>query len=183
LSDPDRRIIDCHPALSVAMLQRVPTMEPLLRLAAFQHHERETGVGYPAQTRGERICDFAKVLAVCDVFAAATGPRAYHPGKLPYVVMEEIIRSAAAGIFDKSATRALVRAAGLFPVGSCVLLSTNQFAQVLAANPDRLDRPLVRIFNDDGQPGGDVIDLAAVEPQKLSVTRPSPPPRIAFPAA
>lgn len=73
---------------------------------------------------------------MADVFAALTSPRHYRRNKLPYVAMEQIVRSAAAGQFDKPAARALVQAAGLFPVGSFVRLSSNRIARIVAANPN-----------------------------------------------
>ncbi len=178
LTDIDRQRIQRHPAYSLTLIEQVTGIDPILKLAAYQHHERETGVGYPVGVRADRICDYAKILAITDVFAAATGPRAYQATKLPYVAMEEIIRSAAAGIFDKLATRALVKAAGLFPIGSYVLLSTRQIAHVLAANPAKLDRPLIRLHTEDGQPTEQCIDLAIIPADKISIVRPAPAPKL-----
>jgi len=119
------------------------------------------------------VCDHAKILAACDVFCAATSPRAYHQAKLPYTIMEEIIRSAADGIFNKAIVKALVQAAGLFPVGSHVVLSNQRIGKVMACNPARLDRPVVEIFDYDGTPTGKQIDLATLRPEQLSIIRAS----------
>jgi HD-GYP domain-containing protein (c-di-GMP phosphodiesterase class II) len=182
LTEIDRNRVQRHPAFSVAMTECIDKVEPIVKLAAFQHHERDTGMGYPLGARREKICDYAKLIAICDVFAAASSPRAYHQPKLPYVVMEEIIRSAAAGIFDKGATRALVSAAGLFPVGSYVLLSDRKIAHVLSSNMQRIDRPCVRLLDANGEPTDTTLNLADVPPDKLSVVRPAPPPKPLQPA-
>jgi HD-GYP domain-containing protein (c-di-GMP phosphodiesterase class II) len=176
LSEVDRNRVQRHPGFSVAMTECITGIEPLVKLAALQHHERDTGMGYPRGLRRERICDDAKLLAICDVFAAASSPRGYHQPKLPYLVMEEIIRSAAAGIFDKQATRALVSATGLFPVGSHVMLSDRTTACVISANPTRVDRPVVRLHDPRTPAGGKVIALAEIHPDQLSVLRAIPNP-------
>ena len=173
LSEIDRNRVQRHTAFTVALLDGHGDIDALARLAMYQHHERETGVGYPCGTRGDRICDYARVLGVADVFCAAVSYRSYHKPKIPYVVMEELIRSAAAGIFCKTTTRALVQAAGLFPVGSYVVLSNRRIAHVLATNIERLDRPIVRVLNDDGSPTDYVIDLMQIPVDQLTVVRPA----------
>ncbi|MEX0741190.1 MAG: HD domain-containing phosphohydrolase, partial [Phycisphaeraceae bacterium] len=123
LNEEDRKVLDHHPAYSVGMLRGVDGLDAMVRRAIYQHHERENGMGYPRRCRSQHLCDLAGVLAVADVFAAATAPRFHRSAKLPYHVMEQIIRAASSGMFDKSATRGLVQAAGLFPVGSHLKLS------------------------------------------------------------
>lgn len=177
LSEFDRSRVQRHPAFTIALLESLGDIEPIARLAMFQHHERETGVGYPSGTRGDNICDYARVLGIADVFCAAISHRSYHKPKMPYVVMEEIIRSAAAGIFCKTSTRALVQAAGLFPVGSHVVLSNRRLAHVLATNIERLDRPIIRVINDDGSPTEHIVDLMQIPVEKLSVIRPAAAPQ------
>ena len=155
------------------MLQAVEnTALPIIQLAALQHHERENGSGYPRGTRKDATCDYARVLAVADSFAATTEPRHYRKPKLPYIAMEEIIRSTSAMTFWKPAVRALLGAAGLFPVGSFVKLSTGKNAHIIASNPQQLDRPTIQPLGPDGQPQGPAIDLAIVPKADLAVVRP-----------
>ena len=160
LSDIDRGRVRRHPAFSLSMLRHVPGLHATVRLAAVQHHERENGSGYPFGRRKDAIGDLARVLAVADTFAAATEPRHYRRCKLPYTAMEEIVRGASTMHYWPPAVRALVRAAGLFPVGSYVRLSTGRTAHVLACNPDAIDRPLVQLLHPDGTPDTQPLDLS-----------------------
>lgn len=172
LSDIDRSRVQRHPVFSLAMMQVVTGVEPIVQLAALQHHERENGAGYPRGTRKDALCDFARVIAVADSFAATTEPRHYRKPKLPYIAMEETIRSTSANAFWKPAVRALLQAAGLFPVGSYVKLSDGKNAHVIASNPVQLDRPTVQLLTPDGAPTTTIIDLATVPKTDLSVARP-----------
>lgn len=180
LSELDRNRIHRHPAYSVTMLRKVKGLSMLQRLAALQHHERENGMGYPRSMRGDKICDYARVLGVADVYAAASSPRSYSKAKLPYTTMEEIIRSAAAGTFCRATVRAMVAAAGLFPVGSYVMLSNDAMGHVLACNPQRLDRPMIRVVDEAGNPTADApIDLSEPAHEKLAVVKPAARPEAA----
>lgn len=172
LTDIDRSRVQRHPVFTLAMLQNVERVPPIIQLAAFQHHERESGSGYPRGTRRDHLCDYARVLAVADCFAATTEPRHYRKSKLPYIAMEETLRSTATMALWKPAVRGLLQAAGLFPVGSFVKLSTGKCAHVIACNPTQLDRPVVQILGDDGKAQGAPVDLAQPAAAALTVVRP-----------
>ena len=171
LTDVDRSRVQRHTVFTLAMLQCVENVPALVQYAALQHHERENGSGYPRGRRKEAICDYARVLAVADTFAAGTEPRHYRHRKIPYVVMEETIRSASSVELWVPAARSLVQAAGLFPVGSYVRMSDGHNAHVIAANGEKLDRPVVQPLTAEGEVQGSPIDLTKVKKDHLSVIR------------
>lgn len=172
LSDIDRNRVHRHPVFSLSMMQAIDKVPHIIRLAALQHQERENGTGYPRGLRRDAICDFARVLAVADAYAATTEPRNYRHPKLPYVAMEETLRAASAMILWKPAAKAMIEAAGLFPVGSYLKLSDGRGAHVIAANPKAVDRPLVQPMDPEGRPKGPAVDLSQLRPQELNVLRP-----------
>lgn len=168
----DRSRVQRHPVFSLAMLQAIEAVPAIIQLAAYQHHERENGSGYPTGARRESLCDYARVIAVADCFAATTEPRHYRKSKLPYTAMEETLRSTASMHLWKPAVRGLLAAAGLFPVGSFVKLSTGKCAHVIACNPAQLDRPTVQVLTEAGTPDGPPIDLLTVPAEELTIVRP-----------
>jgi HD-GYP domain-containing protein (c-di-GMP phosphodiesterase class II) len=153
------------------MIQSIGGLPELVKLAALQHHERENGVGYPRGRRKNRLCDYARLLAVVDTYAAITEPRSYREAKLPYVAMEETVKAASTEALWKPAVRGLVRAAGLYPVGSYVELTDGDIARILAANPERYDRPLVQPVDTHGHLCDQPIDLGTVAKHELAVVR------------
>lgn len=161
-----------HPAQGAVMLDVVEDLPELVRLAVYQHHERENGAGYPSGARGAAICDLAKVVSVADAFAAASEPRAYRPQKRPYDALEELIQLGSQGMYARRVVRALVESTGLFPVGSFVRLNTGQIGQVVGAHPDRVDRPLVSVVSKGPARDGleqALYDLAEHQPWELHV--------------
>jgi len=176
LSEMDRSRVQRHPVHSLALLECVSDVDPALQLAVVQHHERENGTGYPHGARKARLSDYARVLGVCDTFAATTEPRSYRTNKLPYTAMEEMLRHANTRILWPDAARALVQVAGLFPVGSYVKLTGNVTACVVRSHPKAMDRPVVQPVDASGEPTGEPIDLATMAKSEMAVIRASPPP-------
>lgn len=157
-----------HPALGVVMLGSVRGLPEEVRRAVFEHHERNNGSGYPRGLRGRDIADVSKVASVATLFAAMTSQRKYRLTKRPYDALEDLIMLASSGALDRRVVRSLVQAVGLFPIGSWVRLSSGQSAQVVAANPEQVDRPAVRITGDRTMTiwldGLDRHELRVVEP-------------------
>ena len=172
LTDVDRSRVHRHPVFTLAMLQAVDDVPALVQLAGVQHHERENSSGYPRGKRKEAICDYARLLAVADTFAAGTEPRHYRRRKLPYTVMEETLRAASNVELWTPACRGLVQSAGLFPVGSYVRLTSGDNAHVIESNPRYVDRPVVQPLDAEGEPKQKPIDLGRLNKQQLAVVRP-----------
>lgn len=72
----EMRYVRTHPALSYALLNEKGYPEQLTEWILY-HHENYDGSGYPANKSGDDIPLGARVLRVCDVFAALTANRPY----------------------------------------------------------------------------------------------------------
>lgn len=178
LTDTEINRLWRHPAISVSFLEQISDLPEAVRLAVYQHHERDDGSGYPQRTERPRISDHARLLAVADAYAAASTPRPHRPGKHRYPALNEIADLASLGVLDRPAARALARAVGIFPVAATVRLSTGELARVIANNPAMPDRPSVRVLRrqDDRLVPGARLDLAEFEPWAISVVGPADDP-------
>ncbi len=72
----EMRYVRTHPALSYAILNEKGYSHQLTEWVLY-HHENYDGSGYPANKTGEEIPLGARILRVCDVFAALTANRSY----------------------------------------------------------------------------------------------------------
>jgi HD-GYP domain-containing protein (c-di-GMP phosphodiesterase class II) len=140
-------------------------------IAAYEHHMKTDLTGYPRVFRNRELSVFSKIIAVADVFDAATSQRVYRIGVplLPNEVLQELLDEHARLGIDVVIVKALINLLGIYPVGSCVILDTEEMAVVQGTNPDpaQLHRPLVRlIYAADGSrvTDGPVIDLAETAP-------------------
>ncbi|MCA9281663.1 MAG: HD domain-containing protein [Phycisphaeraceae bacterium] len=156
LDDAELHAARRHVWTGTALLTRIEGLPEAVIRSAHRHHERLDGSGYPRGLRGDRLDDVSRVVAVADAYAAATHPRVHKPAKRPYDAMAEIIALGSVGTLDRRAVHALVCAAGLFPVGTGVVLSTGETGVVVCVNRSSVDRPMVRVR---GGTGERLIDL------------------------
>jgi len=174
LNDTDRQRVREHPILSVSMMEQISGLSAIPRLIGYQHHERLNATGYPTGAGAAQIADYARIVAVADIYAASTNPRAYKTTKLPYTAMAELVHMAHRGLVDVRMVKALLAAVGLFPVGSYVQLSDGTTARVVGANSTRIDRPLLSPLAPDGTPGDTLLDLAEAQLEHIKIARAVP---------
>jgi two-component system cell cycle response regulator len=67
-----------HPILGERILHGAPALRPVARLVR-SSHEHWDGTGYPDGLRGEQIPLGARIVSVCDAYAAMTTNRPYRP--------------------------------------------------------------------------------------------------------
>lgn len=100
LTNHEWGIVEQHPRTGFLNLLEFEVITEGQRLMAYQHHERINGHGYPVHLTGDEIHPWAKMLAVVDVFDAATGSRPYRkPLELPEAL--DILRRNAGTLFDE----------------------------------------------------------------------------------
>ncbi|MFE2496440.1 HD-GYP domain-containing protein [Streptomyces scopuliridis] len=108
LTPEERRVIELHPEYGHEMVRGIGFLGEA-RSAILHHHERLDGTGYPYGLAGQRIPEFARVVAVADAFDAMTSTRSYRPGRPVPTALAELERCAGTQ-FDPRMVRALVRA-------------------------------------------------------------------------
>ncbi|NBM15365.1 HD-GYP domain-containing protein [Streptomyces sp. GC420] len=108
LTPEERRVIELHPEYGHEMVRGIGFLGEA-RAAILHHHERMDGSGYPYGLSGDRIPEFARVVAVADAFDAMTSTRCYSRAR-PVAVAVEELQKCAGRQFDPRMVRALVRA-------------------------------------------------------------------------
>lgn len=138
-----------HTIYGMDRLQYIHHLPKTTPLVAYQSHERLDGTGYPHGKRTHAIHDYAKLIAVADVYHAMIAERPYRiTPALPYKAMEELLNLAAKNKIDRRFVRSLLAAISLFPVASWVKLNTGEVARVLRANEKDFTRPYIVILFD-----------------------------------
>lgn len=72
----EMRYVRTHSTIGYAILRQQGYEEPILR-AVLYHHENYDGTGYPSNLEGEWIPEGARILRICDAFAALISNRPY----------------------------------------------------------------------------------------------------------
>jgi len=150
LTDEEMKVIQSHPAAGAQILLASGEESPLIISAAWGHHIREDGRGYPVMPEWYTQGSAASLIHVCDVFEAMTAVRPYKAPMSPRRAFEIMIKDV--GSFHPRILAALIRASGLYPPGSEVILSDLRKAVVVARGLD-MDNPLVRVTHEaEGTP-------------------------------
>lgn len=158
-----------HPRIGAEILLGQKNTTPLDIAAAWGHHIRADGSGYPSQPEWAVRHPFTSLLQICDAFEALTAVRPYKPILTPHMAYSIMLTDK--GGFHPSLLASFIGAIGLYPPGNRVEISNGSRGIVTAVGPI-LDRPKVRITHDrEGTqlPPEDQFDLNLAEADNRSL--------------
>ncbi|MHB0886481.1 MAG: HD domain-containing phosphohydrolase [Bacillota bacterium] len=157
-----------HASIGFELLRERGDFNIVSAHVAFQHHEKLDGTGYPRGIRGQEIHEYARVVALADVYDAVTTDRPYRPRKLPHQAVL-IIRDGIRTHFDPDIVPAFISNIAIYPVGTILVLSTGEKARVVEVNKRYPASPVVRVVTAPG--GVPVEDGRLVDLAKQPATR------------
>ena len=159
-------VIRAHPVIGtelVISMKEWGELSTRMVNGAFEHHLKYDLTGYPKLARKRRISLFGRIIAVADFYDALVRPRVYN--RFPYV-SEKILGfmlERSGKDFDPALVKVFVNMLGIFPLGSLVLLNTNEMGVVTQVQEEAefIDRPKVcLLFYKDGEyQKGNAVDL------------------------
>lgn len=123
-----------HPALGARLLLDLarPKDRAHARAAvvAFEHHLAYDGSGYPKLPAPRRQDLFSRVCAIADAFDAMTSGRVYAKTPMPPDEAVRRLLQDAGKAFDPLLLRLFIGVVGVFPIGTLLLLDTDERAVV-----------------------------------------------------
>ncbi|MDD2586220.1 MAG: HD-GYP domain-containing protein [Syntrophomonadaceae bacterium] len=136
-----------HTVYGFNILRQYDDVPLLSAHVALQHHERWDGNGYPRQLAGENIHEYARIVAVADVYDALLADRPYRSS---YSVTQTlIILKRMCDIYlDSRFVTALISNIAIYPIGSIVQLNTGNIGIVVDVNKQQPTRPVIKIVYD-----------------------------------
>jgi putative nucleotidyltransferase with HDIG domain len=170
LSSEEWTVMRSHPVAGAEMVMRMKEWGELsTRMidAAFEHHLRYDLTGYPKLTRKRKITLFGRIITLADFYDALVRPRVYN--RFPYVSEKilGIMLERSGKDFDPSLVKVFINMIGIFPLGTLVLLNTNEMGIVIQIQEDveLIDRPKVCfLYYSDGEyRKGKVVDLREMD--------------------
>ncbi len=122
---------------------RPKNIDTRIKLAAMTHHERCDGSGYPLNLRGDQIDDFAKIVAIADVYDAMTSARVYRGPLCPFEVIH-VFESEGLTKFDPKFVMVFLDHITKSYVGNRVKLSNGVEGDIILMNRTSLTRPVIK---------------------------------------
>jgi HD-GYP domain-containing protein (c-di-GMP phosphodiesterase class II) len=152
-----------HPVRGAEILAGTKGVDDLAVMAAFGHHLRTDGSGYPPLAVPMRPHPFVGLLSIADVYEALTAERPYKKRMPPDRAMEILLKEAGRQ-FEARLVRAFARAVGMFPVGTYVRLSDGRTGLVARTFPEHPGLPRVRLLEaGESNEASETVDLASDE--------------------
>lgn len=150
LSEEEFAQIRKHPELGYRFLKEQEGVSELAAIVAYEHHEHYNGEGYPRGLRNGAIHEFARIVAIADVYDAITSDRVYKKALPPWEAVE-IMLALSWFQFDPHLIKLFIDHICIYPVGTMVELSDGSKGVVVAANRSLPTRPVVRLLNEGGE--------------------------------
>jgi HD-GYP domain-containing protein (c-di-GMP phosphodiesterase class II) len=146
LNEHEFEEIKKHPIYGSDMLSMVENIQEGVICVAKQEHERTNGTGYPEGLKDDQIHEYAKIVAIIDVYEALVHPRSYRDAISPHEAIKELLNMNTAMLFKTRILKVLINRIGLYPVGCWVELNTGEIGKVISSNEDSPLRPKVNII-------------------------------------
>ncbi|MFQ6078408.1 MAG: HD-GYP domain-containing protein [Thermodesulfobacteriota bacterium] len=177
LDDDEWRLIKEHPMTGVEMMLKIKQlgeMSPKMVIGVFEHHLNCDLKGYPKLIRKKDLTLFGKIIKIADCYDAMTTPRAYR--RKPYRPDQALaIMVQDKNGFDPVLLKVFISIIGIYPIGSLVLLATNEMGVVYETNPDPeyINRPkVILISQSEGKRRiGPSVDLTERDGEKKTYKR------------
>jgi HD-GYP domain-containing protein (c-di-GMP phosphodiesterase class II) len=156
-----------HPTegvLSLTQLRGITNLPARMAAASFEHHMNLDYSGYPKLKTPWKLSLTGRILMIADCYDAMTSSRVYRREPMSPSKVLNMMFSKSGKSFDATLLKLFVNCVGIVPIGSLVMLDTEELAVVLkpAMNKSDAERPLVKVITDrQGAPieNGEELDL------------------------
>ncbi len=163
-------VVRAHPLVGAKIVMRMKEWGELstrMVNGSFEHHLKYDLSGYPKLARKIRLSLFGKIITLADFYDALVRPRVYN--RFPYVSEKilGIMLERSGKDFDPALVKVFVNMLGIFPLGTLVLLDSNEMGIVTKVHEDAemIDRPQVCLisYSNGEYRKTKVIDLREVD--------------------
>jgi HD-GYP domain-containing protein (c-di-GMP phosphodiesterase class II) len=159
-TDDDWVAMRNHPTegvLGLSKMRGITNLPGRMAAASFEHHMNLDFSGYPKLTVPWTLSLTGRILTIADCYDAMTSSRVYRREPMSPSKVLNMMLSKSGKSFDAVLLKLFVNCVGIVPIGSLVMLETNELAVVLkpAADKANTERPFVKVITD---PQGNPID-------------------------
>ncbi len=115
--------------------------------AAYNHHERENGSGYPNKKLGHQVSFFSKIVALADTYDAITSHRCYDASRSSMTALK-ILHECKGSHYDAELVTEFIKCIGVYPPGCIVELRNGMVAIVIRSDVKTRLRPRLMLVTD-----------------------------------
>ena len=146
LTDDEYATIKTHTVIGYEMLKN-KNIDQRIKYSALMHHERLDGSGYPQKLKNNDINNFAKIVAIADVYDALTSKRVYREPLCPFEVLS-IFEKEGDTKYDPQYLVIFLEQMFQTYVTNTVRLNNGCEGKIIMLNKHDLSSPVIQIEND-----------------------------------
>lgn len=146
LTDSEFMIMKQHSSIGYDMLKSSDKIDSSIKEAILMHHERIDGTGYPTGATGEKIGNYAKIIAVADVYDAMISDRPYKRRSTPFEAFH-MFTTIGTSIYETSIVRVFLLNIACYLVGAKILLDNGDIGEIVYIPPDQMDKPIICVMS------------------------------------
>jgi HD-GYP domain-containing protein (c-di-GMP phosphodiesterase class II) len=152
-TEEEWKIVKEHPQNGATLLLKLRNIDELsvsLIIPAFEHHLNYDLTGYPSITRKLELDLFSRIIAIADQYDAMTSARVYSRIPMSPEMALSTMMERSGKQLDPTLLKVFINMVGVYPIGSLVMLDTNELGLVFEnnPNPEFIDRPRVLLIID-----------------------------------
>ena len=145
LTVDEEKLLEAHTTIGFHILRKIESLSLQVAHVVLQHHEHYDGTGYPRKLRGDEINEFARIITVADIYDRLTSGIAGR-SRLSSLQAVELVIANSGKFFAPDVVKHFIYTIALFPVGTLVVLNTQEKAVVVETFREYPTRPRVRLL-------------------------------------
>jgi HD-GYP domain-containing protein (c-di-GMP phosphodiesterase class II) len=146
LTQAETKLLNLHPAYGIQLMQSVESLPTRVREIIAFHHEMIDGSGYPRGLAGDAISQAVRIVSIANAFDNLCNQRVVARSKTPSEALAFMYKNELAK-YDKTALSAFVKALGVYPPGTIVLLKSGRVGIVMSVDSSDLLHPNLTIYD------------------------------------
>lgn len=155
LTDEEYNTIKTHTIKGYEILKQYKNLADEVKYAALMHHEKCDGTGYPMGITGSQINDYAKIVAIADIYDAMTSARVYRGPVCPFKVIKIFEEDGLTKYEPRFILTFLENVADTYMQHN-VQLSDGQVGKIIFINKNVISKPIVKCEDE-------FLDLSKIE--------------------
>lgn len=148
LSEAEFAAIKDHCRIGRDILSKDETIPKAVIEAAYGHHERMDGTGYPRGLQADTLNLHTRMISIVDTYDAITTNRCYDKSRPATEAMKILFKSRSTQ-FEPVLVEKFIECLGIYPTGSLVELRSGEGAVVIDSNKNSRLKPRVSIVLDE----------------------------------
>jgi HD-GYP domain-containing protein (c-di-GMP phosphodiesterase class II) len=157
-------IMQTHPTIGWKLLMSSSGMPGCAIDAAYGHHERMDGKGYPRGLTAESIHPYTRIVTIADMYDAISSDRVYKNGRT-HLEAINILTKFSGDQLDSGLVIKFIESLGVYPPGNIVEMTNGEVAVVIETNQVKKLKPKITMLLDEDKKWVKprLVDLAKID--------------------